>query len=138
MVYDKSVRLPGCAWTEDHSAQGFARRESTVNFGTPLEFGYADVAVSRGKYQSRGEYMRVIAVPFLVASGRVIVCGPEELNDQKRPFDLSPGNYRLIAAQRIMGDEEEAIDLFFEPLARPLERSGCRLGKSAGRPARRR
>jgi hypothetical protein len=36
----------GCAWTAEHTAQGFARRQSTVNFGTLLEFGYADVAIA--------------------------------------------------------------------------------------------
>jgi hypothetical protein len=69
MVYDQSVRLPGCAWTDAHSAQGFARRESVVNFNTVLEFGCADVSISRGAYQPRGEHDRVIAVPFLVTSG---------------------------------------------------------------------
>jgi len=48
MVYDESVRDPGSAWTEEHAAQGFAQRQSTVNFGTPLEFGYANVTVSLG------------------------------------------------------------------------------------------
>jgi hypothetical protein len=121
-VYDQNVRLPGCAWTEAHSSQGFARRESAVNFGTPLEFGHADIVISHGDYWSRAGCTRAIAVPFLVTSGRVIVCGPEELNDQKRSFELPAGNYRLIAAQRIMGDEEEAIDLCFEPLTAPLDR----------------
>jgi hypothetical protein len=45
MVFDESVRLPGCEWTDEHSAQGFARWESTVNFSTLLEFGEADVVV---------------------------------------------------------------------------------------------
>src|SRR5437879_3970134 len=80
MVYDESVRLPGCAWTDGHYAQGFARRESVANFGTPLEFGHADVTVSRGAYEAKDEYVRVIAVPFLITSGRVIVDGPEEIN----------------------------------------------------------
>src|SRR5579864_7712421 len=80
MVYDKSVRFPGCAWTDTHSAQGFARRGSTVNFNTPLEFGHADVTVNHATYQPHEEYVRVISVPFLVTSGRVIVDGPEETN----------------------------------------------------------
>jgi hypothetical protein len=122
MVYDQSVRLPGCAWTAEHTAQGFARRESTVNFNTPLEFGYADVAVARSAYQGKEEYERVIAVPFLVTSGKVIVEGPEETKSE-RSFSLPAGNYRLLAAQRVTGDEEEVIDLFFEPLTKPLEQS---------------
>jgi hypothetical protein len=123
IVYDERVRLPGCDWTDKHSAQGFARRESIVSFGTLLEFGYAETAIIRGGYQSQRKYERVIAVPFLVTSGKVIVCGPEELNDERKRFDLATGSYRLVAAQHVTGDEEEAIDLFFEPLAEPLEQS---------------
>jgi hypothetical protein len=62
-------------------------------------------------------------VPFLAATGIVIVCGPEELNYQRRRFSVPRGNYRLVAAQRIIGDEHEAVDLFFEALSMPLERS---------------
>jgi hypothetical protein len=122
MVYDQSVQLPGCAWTDEHTDQGFARRDSTVNFNTPLEFGYADVSISQGAYEPREEYRRVIAVPFRVTSGTVIVEGPEETKPE-RSFPLPAGNYRLVAAQCVTGDELEAIDLFFEPLAKPLERS---------------
>lgn len=122
MVYDQSVRLPGCAWTDQHTAQGFARRESTVNFNTPVEFGYADVTVSRSSCEPREENDRVIAVPFRVASGKVVVEGPEETTPE-RSFELPPGDYRLVAAQRVIADDEESIELFFEPLAKPLQHS---------------
>ncbi len=134
MVYDQSVQLPGCAWTDEHSAQGFARRESTVNFNTPLEFGYADVAVHRSAYEPNSEYERVIAVPFRVVSGNVLVEGPDEM-DVERKFTLPPGNYRLVAAQRVTGDEEEVIDLFFEPLTKPLERSAVLVADDALNPS---
>lgn len=133
MIYDESVRNPGCAWTDTHSAQGFARRESTVNFNTPLEFGYADVTASHGTYQPHEEYVRAVAVPFLVTSGSVVVDGPEETNVQRR-VELPPGNYRLVAAQRVLGDEEEAVDLFFEPLGKALERSTVLLADNALNP----
>jgi hypothetical protein len=133
VVYDQSVELPGCAWTDAHSAQGFARRESTVCFNTPLQFGYADVTVRRSAYEPREEYERVIVVPFLVTSGKVIVDGPEE-SDVERSFALRPGNYRLVAAQRVTGDEEEAIDLFFELLTKPLERSAVLVAGQALNP----
>jgi hypothetical protein len=133
MVFDQSVRLPGCAWTAAHTAQGFARRGSTVNFNTPLEFGYADVAVAHGAYQGKEEYERVIAVPFLITSGQVIVEGPEEARPE-RNVSLPAGNYRLVAAQRITGDEREAIDLFFEPLTKPLERSAVLVADGALNP----
>jgi len=123
------VKLPGCDWTPEHSAQGFARRDSTVNFNTLLEFGFADVAVIHGAYRPREEYERVIEVPFRVTSGKVIVGGPEETEDE-RVIELPPGDYRLTAAQRVTAEEEEgegqgeeAIDLFFELLPQPLERS---------------
>jgi len=122
MVYDKEVELPGCAWTEEHSAQGFARRESVVNFNTLFEFGYADVAVSVGAYEPQPGYERVVAVPFIVTSGKVIVDGPDE-TDVERSFTLSSGNYRLVAAQYVKSDEEECIDLIFEPLTEALEHS---------------
>jgi len=61
-------------------------------------------------------------VPFLVASGRVVVDGPEE-PDLGRAFELPSGNYRLVSAQRVTGNEEEAFDLFFEALLEPLTQS---------------
>jgi len=122
MVYDGSVQLPGCDWTEEHTAQGFARRESVVNFNTLLEFGYADVVVNREAYELQQGYQRVIAVPFRVTSGKVVVDGPEE-TAVERSVSLPPGQYRLVAAQHITGEEEEAIDLYFEPLTKALERS---------------
>jgi hypothetical protein len=120
MVYDATVRLPGCAWTDGHSAQGFARRESVVNFGTLLEFGSARTTASVADYRRRDSDERVIAVPFLVVSGRVCVDGPEEI-DIGRCVDLPPGDYRLVAAQRVVNDEEQEIDLFFEARATPLD-----------------
>jgi len=138
LVFDESVKLPGCDWTPEHSAQSFARRESTVNFNTVLEFGFADVAVIHGAYRPREEYERVIEVPFRVTSGKVIVGGPEEIEDE-RVIELLPGDYRLTAAQRVTAEEEEgeegqgeeAIDLFFELLPQPLERSSVLIADEA-------
>jgi hypothetical protein len=122
MVYDQSEQLPGCDWTEEHTAQGFARRESTVCFGTPLEFGNADVVVTVGAYRPEAQYERVIAVPFRSVSGKVTIEGPEEM-DVDRPFDLPRGDYKLTAAQVTFSDDEERIDLFFDPVATPLKQS---------------
>lgn len=115
MVYDQSVTYPGCLWTENHTAQGFARRQSTVCFGTLLEFGDATVTYQVVRYAFNDKYERVIAVPFIVTSGKVIVNGPEEMN-VLRVVELPKGHYRLVAGQHMIGDDEEAIDLFFEPL----------------------
>ena len=113
LVYDQSVVAPGCLWTERHTEQGFARRKSTVCFGTLLEFGYADVNYRIGRLIASESYERVIAVPFVVVTGKVVVDGPEE-NDVQRLVELPPGNYRLVSAQRALADDEEVIDLFFE------------------------
>ena len=130
MVYDQSVKLPGCAWANAHTAQGFARRGSTANFNTLLEFGYADVGVIQGAFAPQKEYSRVIAVPFLITSGKVIVEGPEE-TEPERNIALPQGNYRLVAAQIITGGEEEVIDLFFESVSQVLERSSILVADAA-------
>jgi hypothetical protein len=122
LVYDLSVRNPGCIWTDIHIAQGFARRGPVVSFGTLLEFGYADVSYCRGPFQPNEAYARVIAVPFVASTGKVMVDGPEEIN-VGRAFDLPVGSYQLVAAQYIVSDEEEVIDLFFENFEKPLGKS---------------
>lgn len=121
IVYDET-QVAGCDWTDAHVAQGFARRESTVSFGTLLEFGHAEVRVSRNPYVSQQEYERVIAVPFRVVSGRVIVKGPEEAAANRR-IDVPPGAYRLVAAQYVAKEREEAVDIYFEALKSPLAKS---------------
>jgi RHS repeat-associated protein len=121
-VFDKSVRRPGCAWTEGHSEQGFARREKNVSFGTLLEFGHAEVSVHRGPYKGNDEHERVIEVPIEVSSGEVVIGGPEEL-ENKHVLRLPKGHYRLVAAQMLTDDDHEAIDLYVEKLTEPLTHS---------------
>jgi hypothetical protein len=82
LVYDELEQLPGCAWTEGHSQQGFARRQSTACFNTLTEYGHADVNLCQGEPWS-GHHDRVIAVPFHIESGAVIVEGPEEAGDRR-------------------------------------------------------
>ena len=126
MVFDSSVELPGCAWTKLHSDQGFARRDSVVNFETVLEFGHADVGIRIGAYEHNSVHERVIAVPFHVESGLVRIEGPEE-NPSDRRIPITAGHYRLYCAQQVTNDDdlhgEERIDLFFEPLEHPAEHS---------------
>ena len=130
MVFDETVQLPGCDWTEQHTEQGFARRESVVNFSTLLEFGHADVTINVGTYEPHPDYERVISVPFLITSGRVLVEGPEE-TEAERSVTLPPGNYRLVVAQHITADDEERIDLCFEPLTKALEGSAVLVADEA-------
>jgi hypothetical protein len=120
-VFDKSVKLPGCAWTEGHYQQGFARREMNVCFGTPLEFGHADMVVHLGPYKRKDEHQRVIEVPIEV-SGEVVIAGPEEI-ENKNVVKVAKGAYRLVAAQTMMGDDREVIDLYFEKLINPITKS---------------
>ena len=122
MVYDIDVISPGCAWTEDHTAQGFARRDSVVSFISILDFGQADVTFVLGAYQPTREFDRVIAVPFTVVTGRVLIEGPEEM-DAGRTIELPPGFYSLTAAQRVLNDDWEDVHLFFESLADPRKSS---------------
>ena len=122
MVYDQSVAAPGCLWTASHTAQGFARRESTVCFRTLFECGYADVTSELGSFVNAEIYERVIAVPFLVVTGTVVIDGPDE-NNVRRIVNIPNGTYRLIAAQCAIDDEGELIELFFEKRDEPLKQS---------------
>ena len=134
-VYDATIQMPACEWTKTHSDQGFARREGTVAFGTLLEYGTAIVRIAACHYEPSEDYDRVIEVPFSVVSGKVIIDGPEETETgRERNFMLAPGNYRLVAAQRVTGDENLAIDLFFELLTKPLERSAVLVADAALNP----
>jgi hypothetical protein len=122
MIYDLTTELPGCAWTAQHTAQGFARRETVACFNSILEYGHATVTVTRGEYVPHAKYMRVISVPFRVDSGKVLIEGPEEFG-VGRAIDLNAGNYLLTAAQLIVGDDEELIDLFFASRAVTVDHS---------------
>jgi hypothetical protein len=121
-VFDSSVKLPGCAWTDGHYKQGFARREQNVSFGTLLEFGYGDVVVHLGAYRGRDVHKRAIEVPISVSSGEVVIGGPEEYPN-KQVVKLPNGHYRLVAAQTVTSDDREGIDLYFEQLLEPLATS---------------
>ena len=121
-VYDSGIKAPGCLWTPAHFAQGFARRESNVSFGTILESGHADVRCYHGPFRHDGVYERVIAVPFHVLSGKAAIDGPDEVG-VGRAIELRSGHYRIVAAQRVVDAGEEVIDLFIEEVAQPLGRS---------------
>ena len=102
-VFDRSVKLPGCAWTDGHYRQGFARRERNVSFSTMLEFGHGDVAVHLGPYNGKVHHERVIEVPIEVSSGEIVIGGPEECPN-KYLVKIQSGHYRLVAAQAVTAD----------------------------------
>jgi hypothetical protein len=121
MVYDSSEPAPGCLWTNDHYNQGFARRSATVCYRTLKQEGEADVTYIHGHFVPRYSYVRVIAVPFFSTTGRVLVEGPEEVGTG-RIVNIPAGDYRLTCGQRYENNCV-VVDLFFEKLERPLERS---------------
>jgi hypothetical protein len=122
LVYDCAIELPGLNWTEKHVAQGFARQESCAGFGTLLEFGVAKVHARVGMYKANKKYERVVAVPFSAITGDVFVEGPEDTEPAGK-IAIAPAYYRLVVAQRVVDDENQLIDLFFEPLVDQLKHS---------------
>ena len=130
LVFDHAVAAPGCAWTEVHEKQGFARRQSTACFATLVQFGAAELKVQRGPYRASVAHERVIQVPLDVRSGCVEIKGPEE-GPGKRRVNLPVGHYGLVAAQTAIEEERQLIDLFFELLPEPLWRSRILLADEA-------
>jgi hypothetical protein len=122
LIYDSDVDLPGNEWTETNSNQGFARRASSVNFGTLFQFGYAQVQVFKNDYLPNKDDERVIKVPFYSPSGKVIIEGPEE--NAKNSVIIEPGHYLLTAAQQAEYDEESLlIRLFFSKVETPATKT---------------
>lgn len=122
LIYDSDVDLPGNEWTETNSNQGFARRDSSVNFGTLFQFGYAQVQVFKDDYLFNKDDERVIKVPFYSPSGKVFIEGPEE--NEKHSVIIEPGHYLLTAAQQARDDDESLfIRVFFCKVEIPAMRS---------------
>lgn len=121
LVYDSSVSMPGCLWTDTHIRQGFARRESVVCFGTILEFGKASLSVYLEPYPKEMNHDRAISTPFKSPTGKILIEGPEESNTN-RYIELEPGFYNLTAAQKVV-DYCEEIELFFEKVIEPNSHS---------------
>ncbi len=119
MVYDLSEQWPQCMWSEDHTSQGFARREKTVCIGTMLEFGDAKLSLVKSGYLAKAHHQRVFAVPFECASGAINVVGPEEFHVERHTY-LPVGSYRLTVAQTVVDEGHEDVELFFEQLSTPL------------------
>jgi hypothetical protein len=93
------------------------------------------VLVHLGPYEGRDEHTRVIEVPFEVSSGEVVVGGPEEFPVKpERVVQLPTGHYRLVAAQAVIDEDQEKIDLYFEKLAEPLATSRIIMADQVMRP----
>lgn len=121
MIYDSSVSLPGCAWTERHTQQGFARRSKNACVRTMLEYGFADVAVRPGPYVA-GQYQRVIQFPLELPSGIMVIDGPDDAG-RKCAIELPKGIYRVVVAQIRLNVDREMLDIFVQQIERSDERS---------------
>ena len=82
-----------------------------------------DVRVHLGQYTANQGDERVIVVPFYSPTGQIVVEGPEEDEVSDRDISIAPGHYNLLAAQRVVDDEEEVIDLYFQKLGEPAKHS---------------
>lgn len=126
IIVSDAMERAGLDWTDAHTSQGFARRESNASFKTILESGLGEVQVFSARPECWDAYERVIGVPFRACSGRITVDGPDAPGDEVR-LTVPVGDYRLYCAQRVTVDDdlhgEECIDLFLEQLERPAERS---------------
>jgi Competence protein J (ComJ) len=122
LVYDVSVDHIGSAWTETHSRQGFARRESYASIGTLLEDGKGIVKVYPDGYVEDRDHARVISIPFYSPTGQITVTGPEEF-EPSVVLQFESTHFRLTVAQRLVGEEQEMIELYFEEMDRPLGKS---------------
>ncbi|WP_035613332.1 competence protein ComJ [Haloferula sp. BvORR071] len=134
VLFDEAVGHPDVTFSEETVAQGFSRAESGAWFKTPLEFGDGYLRVAIGPFEATGDYDRAVAVPFHCISGCVTIAGPDEPLEEQRSFDLPPGYYRLTVAQRVVDEEGEDIDLFFEPLAEPAKWSEVLIADESMRP----
>jgi hypothetical protein len=119
LIFDVGEPQPGCAWTDRHVAQGFARRESTVGFSTLAEFGLARLRVFLGEAESLQPYERAIAVSFMCSSGTVAIEGPDE-DPGGRELPVGVGCFEVLCCQEL-DDDSLTIDLFFRliPVPRP-------------------
>jgi hypothetical protein len=135
LIYDVSVAVPECEWTEDHVRQGFARRISNICLGTILQGGTARIRVYHGPYVQQDRYHRVIATPFYSPQGKVVVSGLLEIHIAHL-VQLGPGHYRLVSAQTLVDEaqEREHIDLFFVPEDVPSSQSEILLGEPDSSP----
>lgn len=120
-VYDAGLENPACEWTEEHSRQGFARRDGVVAVGTLTEFGTAKVGVTFDPPKPVS-YERVLAAPLEIRSGSIAIDGPEEASGT-RQIRVGSGHYRVTIAQRCYSDTAEEIQIWLEKVDVPIQRS---------------
>jgi hypothetical protein len=124
LVYDVSVQVPQCEWTEGHCNQGFARRESAACIGTVLQDGQAEATAFFGPFVGQESYQRVIALPFFSPAGKIIIRGLMELY-LAHVLLCRSGHYKLYIAQWVSDEENECegIHLFFHQQEKRVTKS---------------
>lgn len=122
VVYDAGVRFPACDWTQEHSEQGFARREGTLCIGTLLPHGLAELAAYETGAVPEHDYVRVIETPFHAMTGDIRVEAPDEY-PTARGFRVPVGQYALTFGQTVLDEEELKVDLYFANRPTAPERS---------------
>jgi hypothetical protein len=132
-IYDKAVHVPACVWTPAHISQGFVRRASTASFATILDTGDAPLRLFLSPLLKDMRYDRVICVPFYAQSGDIGIGAPDDWPHQCG-FKITAGHYRLCVAQRLVDEEKEIIDLFFEKLTQPATKSDVVVGDANLKP----
>ena len=102
-LYDSWERAPGNAWTDQHSAQGFARRPTAANIATVIEDGCLDVEV--GSPEVLDECQRVVAVSIRSDSGTISISGTDV--EDHVVWKGRPGWVRATVGQMPGADDHE-------------------------------
>lgn len=122
LVCDATVEGPELEWTDNHSAQGFARSDRQVCFATMIDAGVMDLAIYVGPFASDAQDERVIQVPFSTTSSKVTIGGLPGMHPVVT-ISLWKGDYRLVAAQHVLNEDSIAVSVYFERCDQPLLKS---------------
>jgi hypothetical protein len=120
-IFDESAGPCPVAWTEQHCRQGFCRSSSAAGFMTLDQWGIGHVKVRQVPFNDYSHLLRLIKVPFFAESGRIAIQGPED--PPPLLFSVGTGHYLLWVGQSLITDGEEEVEVYFESVNTPMERS---------------
>lgn len=130
IVRDRDADAAGLDWSDRHVAQGFARRDQIISFGTLVGWGRATVHVQLGGQVDSHQYERIVKVPFHCPSGLVELMTPDMAYGESSFFQVECGHYSVLAAQRLVSDPGRLsahplieVVLLLEPRDQSLDRS---------------
>ena len=121
-VYDSAEAAPGNDWTDEHSLQGFARRPTTANVATLIEFGCAHVHF--GSHEELEKCDRVVAVSVCSESGAIAMSGVDP--EDHVVWRGRPGWVRVSIGQTSNPDSRELRLIFVAEEAARDEPSAVR------------